>query len=394
MDTATIKQLAAEEIDSVAAELRKISLEIHANPEVGFEEYSASALLSGKLEQAGFQTERGTADMATAFVAGWQGASPGPKVAIMAEYDSLHGLGHACGHNIIASSALGAGLGLKRVMSSIGGSLMIVGSPAEEKIGGKIRMVDAGLFHDTDAAIMLHPRNVTQLGRLFTATTNIELVFHGKSTHAAASPDKGINALDACIATFNGTNAIRKHLADGVRLHGIILEGGTAANIVPERAKAVFSVRARTKSYLEVVIAKVRSCAEAGAMMSVATVDITVGAICPEMNINRALSEAFGRNAASLGHDPLPIDMNSGGGSTDMGAVSHVVPSIHPHFKITSANIDLHTREFEVAAATEEAQEAMLQGAKTLAMTAIDIWTDPELLLRAKEEFRQWKQAQ
>ncbi len=161
---------------------------------------------------------------------------------------------------------------------------------------------------------------------------------------------------------------------------------------MPERARAVFSLRARTKAYLETVVEKVRVCAEAGAMMAGATVDIKVKPICPEMNTNRALAEAFGRNAAGFGHEPLPIDMNSGGGSTDMGAVSQVVPAIHPHFKVTSANAELHTREFQVAAGTEEAQGYMIQGAKVLAMTAIDIWTDPDLLRRAKEEFAQSKQ--
>jgi metal-dependent amidase/aminoacylase/carboxypeptidase family protein len=217
----------------------------------------------------------------------------------------------------------------------------------------------------------------------------MEMVFHGKSTHAAASPDKGINALDACIATFNATNALKKHLADGVRLHGIITEGGVAPNIVPDRARAVFSVRARTRIYLEGVIAKVRACAEAGAMMTGATVEIKTNPICDDVNTNLTIAEAFGRNAEALGHEVLPLDMNAGGGSTDMGPVSHVVPAIHPHFKITSAPVELHTTEFQVVSGSEEAQEYMLQGAKVLAMTAIDIWTDPDLLRRAREEFEQ-----
>jgi len=389
MSTSTLKEQATREIDHLAQELRAASLQIHANPELGFQERMASSLLSNRLEKAGFAVERGVAGMETAFVATLQGRGSGPKIAIMAEFDALPGLGHACGHNIIATSALGAALGLRAVMASIDGTLVLMGTPAEELVGGKITMVDAGLLEGIDAALMLHPRNVGQLGRLFTATTNMEMVFHGKSAHAAASPDKGINALDACIATFNGTNALKKHLADGVRLHGVILEGGVAANIVPDRARAVFSLRARNKRYLEMVIAKVRACAEAGAMMAGATVDIQVKPICPEMNTNRVLAEAFGRNAAILGHEMLPIDMNSGGGSTDMGAVSQVVPAIHPHFKVTSANAELHTPEFQVAAGTEEAQEAMLQGAKTLAMTAIDVWTEPGLLRRAWEEFEQ-----
>jgi amidohydrolase len=392
VDTSVLKERAAQEIDRLGRELRELSLHIHANPELGFQEKEASSALADRLEAAGFAVERAVAGMETAFTATLPGRSTGPKVAIMAEYDALPGLGHACGHNIIATAALGAGLGLRAAMDSLDGTLVVMGSPAEELVTGKIVMVDAGLFDGVDAAIMIHPGNVTQLGRLFTAVTTMELIFHGRSTHAAASPDKGINALDACIATFNGTNALRKHLADGSRVHGVIFEGGTAPNIVPDRARAVFSLRARDRIYLEKVIAGVRACAEAGAMMAGATVDIHTKPICPEVNTNRAIVEAFGRNAAALGHEVLPIDMNRGGGSTDMGAVSQVVPAIHPHFKTTSTGADLHSTEFQLASASEEAQEAVLQGAKVLAMTAIDIWVEPGLLDHAREEFDQSRQ--
>lgn len=389
MDPTQMKQLVGREIDRLGEELKKISLTIHANPELGYQEKSAAALLSGTLEQAGFQVERGTSGLDTAFVGRCKGKGRGPLVAIVAEYDALPDIGHGCGHNIIATSALGASLGLKQVMESIDGSLMMVGTPAEERVGGKITMVKEGLFDGVSAALMLHPRGVTQLARMFTATARMEFVFHGKSTHAAASPDQGINALDACIGLFNGTNALRKHLQDGVRLHGVILEGGTAANIVPDRTHASFSVRAKTMDYLEkMVIPKVRACAEGAAMMAGATVEIDVSPICPDMRFNHPLSEAFGRNATSLGHDVLPMDFSIGGGSTDMGAVSQVVPAIHPFLKVGDSSLNLHTREFQVVAGTPEAQEAMLQGAKILAMTAIDVWTDPDLLKQAWDEFR------
>ncbi len=389
MDASWLKEKAAQEIDEVNRELRAISLQIHDNPELALQERMASSLISNRLEKAGFAMERGVAGMETAFTATLAGKGSGPRIAIMAEFDALPGLGHACGHNIIGTAALGAALGLRAVMQNIDGTVVLMGTPAEETVSGKIAMVEAGLFKGIDAAIMIHPRNVTQLGRLFTATTVMEMVFHGKSTHAASTPDKGVNALDACIATFNGTNALKKHLADGVRLHGIILEGGVAPNIVPDRARAAFSLRARTRSYLDAVIAKVRACAEAGAMMAGATVDVEIKPICPEMKTNRAIAEVFGRNAAAFGHEVLPIDMNSGGGSTDMGAVSQVVPAIHPHFKVTSANAELHSREFVPVSGSEEAQDAMIQGAKVLAMTAIDLWTEPDLLRRAWEELKQ-----
>ncbi len=387
MDAIALKQRAAREIDARAAELREISLQIHSHPEMGYEEKYAAGLLSGALERAGFSVRRGVAGMETAFVADCTGRGGGPKLAILAEYDALAGLGHACGHNIIATAGLGAALGLKAVMDSIDGSLMVGGTPAEEKVGGKIAMVDGGVFEGVAAALMVHPRGDTQLGRVFTATTNMDLVFRGRSSHAAAAPDRGINALDACIATFNGTNALKKHLRDDVRLHGVILEGGTAANIVPERARAVFSVRARDRGYLHSVIEKVKACAEAGAMMAGCTVEISMRPICAEMNFNRALSAAFGRNAESLGHRVLPLDTLVGGGSTDMGNVSQTVPAIHPFLKIGDSSLTPHTREFLEASRTEEAQRAMLDGAKMLAMTAIDLWADPALMKEVREEF-------
>jgi metal-dependent amidase/aminoacylase/carboxypeptidase family protein len=217
----------------------------------------------------------------------------------------------------------------------------------------------------------------------------MDLVYHGKSSHAAAAPDQGINALDACIATFNGTNALKKHLRDDVRLHGVILEGGTAANIVPERTRAAFSVRARDRGYLGTLIPKVRACAEAGAMMAGCTVDIDIAPICAEMNFNRTLSEAFRLNAEAVGHKVLPLETVIGGGSTDMGNVSQVVPSIHPFLKIGDSKLTPHTREFLEAAGSEDAHRYLLDGAKMLAMTAIDVWTNPELVTRAREEFSQ-----
>lgn len=393
MDGEALKRRVIHEIDALSAELREVSLEIYSNPEIGYQERAASRLLSDRLEQAGFSVERGTAGLETAFVAHQPGRARGPRIALLAEYDALPGLGHACGHNLIATAALGAALGLNRVMDSIDGSLMVVGSPAEEMVGGKIALVESGLFEGISAAMMVHPRGDTQLGRLFTATTIMNMTFHGKSSHAAAAPDQGINALDACIATFNGTNALKKHLRDDVRLHGVILEGGKAANIVPETARCAFSVRARDRAYLESLVPRVRACAEAGAIMAGARVEIDTLPICDEMNFNHTLSDAFGRNAQSLGQTVLPIDTAVGGGSTDMGNVSQVVPAIHPFVKIGDSALTPHTREFLEAAGTEEAHDYMLQGAKALAMTAIDAWTDRELLRRAREEFERSRRA-
>jgi amidohydrolase len=393
MNAADLKQRAAQEIDAQASSLKAISLDIYAHPEVGYEEQYAARLLADELEKAGFAVQRGAAGLDTAFIGRAAGTAGGPRVAILAEYDSLPGLGHACGHNLIAATSLGAALGLKAVLGAVQGSLVFVGGPAEEKVGGKIPLVEAGLFSDVDAAMMIHPRGESQLGRLNLATSIMEFVFHGRSSHAGAAPEKGINALDACIALFNGTNALKKHLRDDARLHGVILEGGNAANIVPDRARAAFSVRAKDRAYLQTVMAKTRACAEAGALMAGATVDVSMTPICAEMKYNLALSAAFGRNAAALGHDFLPVDLTVGGGSTDMGNVSQVVPAIHPFLKIGDSSLTPHTVEFRAASCTDQALQAMLDGAKMLAMTAIDLWTDPELLRQARDEFRATQQA-
>jgi amidohydrolase len=387
MDPVGLKQCVVQEIDKLSPELLRISAEIYSHPEVGYEERFASQLLAAALERAGFSVQRNVAGLETGFIGTITGRAPSPPIAILAEFDALPGLGHACGHNLIATAALGAGLGLHPLMNEIEGTLMIAGAPAEEKVGGKIAFVEQGVFKDTAAALMIHPRGETQLGRVFLATTNVEMVFHGKSSHAAAAPEQGVNALDACIATFNGTNALKKHLRDDARLHGVILEGGTAANIVPERARAVFSVRARDRVYLEQVVTKVKACAQAGAMMAGASVEIIVMPICAEMKFNRVLSDAFGQNAAALGHRVLPIDTVVGGGSTDMGNVSQVVPSIHPFIKIGDSTLTPHTREFLEAAGSARAQHAMLDAAKILALTAIDLWNDSALLRQAWDEF-------
>lgn len=386
MDSEALKKRVNAEIDRLSSELKRISLDIYRNPELGYEEHFASRLLADRAEQAGFSVTRETAGLATAFIADRAGRDKGPKVAILAEYDALPSLGHACGHNLIAGASLGASLGLAEIMDQIDGAVMLVGSPAEEKGGGKITLVDQGLFNGTDAALIAHPSGNTHLGHVFLAATQIMMLFYGKSSHAAGSPEKGINALDACIATFNGTNALKKHLRDDSRVNGVILEGGTAANIVPDFVRAVFSVRARDRSYLESVIAKVKVCAEAGAMMAGAKIEMTVLPICAEVKFNEPLNEAFARNAEALGHKVIPRDSIIGG-TTDMGNVSQIVPAIHPSVKIGDSSLAPHTREFQEAAGTERALDAMIESAKMLAMTAIDVWADLDLLVRMQKDF-------
>ncbi|NJN84226.1 MAG: M20 family metallopeptidase, partial [Caldilineaceae bacterium] len=249
----------------MADRLIQVSQTIHANPEVAFEEFASMALLADLAESHGFEVTRGVAGLETAFVATSLGEAPGPTLAFIAEYDALPGLGHACGHNIIGTAATGAALAIQSVRAEIPGVIKLIGTPAEERGGGKVIMVERGIFDDVDASMMIHPGAKAMTTRGTLASNKVRFEFFGKAAHAAVAPDRGINALDACILTFNNINALRQHLTDDVRIHGIITHGGVAANIVPEYAAAEFSVRATTSEASFDVLQKVMRCAEAGA---------------------------------------------------------------------------------------------------------------------------------
>ena len=247
-------------IDEIRDQLIGISDEIHRNPEVAFKETLAAKLLVDELKKAGFEVEQGVAGMETAIVAVHPDQSTGPTIAILAEYDALPQIGHACGHNLIATAALGACLAVGSIKKDLPGTLVFMGTPAEEDIGGKIAMVEAGLFKDVDAAMMFHPAaGYTMVGRRGLAMTEVKIKFHGKPAHAAASPEKGINALDAVIQTFNGINALRQHIKMTSRIHGIISHGGVKPNIVPEFASAEFYVRAEESEYCKELVKKVEN---------------------------------------------------------------------------------------------------------------------------------------
>ncbi len=245
LSTSELKQRAQDYIDEIGPILIEISQTIHANPELAFEEHESMALLAGTAERHGFDVERGVAGLETAFVATSRGIADGPTIAFVAEYDALPGLGHACGHNIIGTAATGAALALQALRDNVPGMVKLIGTPAEEKGGGKVIMVERGVFDDVDAAMMIHPGTKAMTTRGTLASNKVDFELFGRTAHAAAAPDLGINALDACIQTFNNINALRQHLTPDVRIHGIITHGGEAPNIVPEYAAASFSVRGR-----------------------------------------------------------------------------------------------------------------------------------------------------
>ena len=385
--TEALKARVQEYIDEISPMLLEISRTIHANPELAFEEYESMALLADTAERHGYSVDRGVAGLETAFVATSAGTEPGPTVALVAEYDALPGLGHACGHNIIGTAATGAALALQALRSELPGTFKLVGTPAEERGGGKVIMVERGVFDGIDAAMMIHPGTKAMTTRGTLASNKVEFEFFGRSAHAAATPDQGINALDACIQTFNNINALRQHLTPDVRIHGIITHGGDAANIVPAYTAASFSVRASTSERAFEVLQKVIRCAEAGALAAGATVKHKHLNHYANRIANPTMARLFGDNIGPLGEnvqEPLPDERM---GSSDMGNVSQVVPAIHPYVVIADPGVSGHTPEFAAAAVSPRGDAALLRAAKAMAMTAVELLTQPETMAQVQQEF-------
>lgn len=382
------KAQVCETVDQMEDRLRTVSREIFEHPEVKNEEVFASKLLASELEKEGFDVELGVAGLDTAIRAVHPAQSEGPTVAILGEYDALPEIGHACGHNLIAAGGLGAALAVGSIKSELPGKLIFFGTPAEEGGGGKIMMIDAGLFEEVDVAMMFHPASNTMVGRGSLAITEVKIEFHGKPSHASGSPEKGINALDAVIQTFNGINALRQHIKDGARIHGIISHGGLKPNIVPEYASAEFYVRAQENDYCDELLNKLRKCAEGAALATGARLEFTeVGHAYKAMKPNKIVGGLFLKHVVSKGipHNP---QKDNAMGSTDMGDVTQVVPGIHAYVQITEDDVAGHSREFAEASSSERGQVAMLAAAKALAMTTVDLLTDADLIAKIWEEFK------
>ncbi len=374
-------------VDELGAQLLATSHDIHAHPELLFKEFRASKRLADELEQGGLKVQRGVGGLETAFRAELDGGAPGPTLAILAEYDALPGIGHACGHNIIATSALGAGLALARTKQPFAGRVVIIGTPAEEGGGGKILLAEAGVFDDVDASFMLHPSRSDMVRRSSLASSRVELVFHGKASHAAGAPDQGINALEAVIQTFNGVNARRLQMRGDARVHGIITHGGDAVNIIPARASARFSIRARDRAYQRQLVQMLRQAAEAGATVTGARLEWTETRGYDNTVPNSTIADVMAKNMVALGRAVAEPAANERMGSTDMGDISQILPAVHAYFAIVPESIANHTPEFAVAAASPEGDRAVLDGAKTLAMTAADLLAESSLLAQAKADF-------
>ncbi len=380
------KQQVVREVDARREELAGLARRLFAHPEVGFQEEQASAWLCEYLEGSGFQVERGICGLPTAFRAAYNRGQP--TIAFLAEYDALPGLGHGCGHNLIAASAAGAGVAARAIVDRWGGRVLVMGTPSEEALGGTGLMVQGGAFAGVDAAMMVHPGVRDALANASLACATLDVEFLGRSAHAAARPEEGINALEAMVLAFQAINSLRQHIRDSDRVHGIITHGGEAANVVPQLCAGKFLVRAADEEYLEGLKERVLNCFRGAATASGARFNHRWGEVqYAPMRPNLALGQAFADNLSTLGR-PLPApNLRRPFGSTDMGNVSQVVPSIHPSIAITTPEVPPHSREFAQAASSPQGEEAMLLGAKGMAMTAVDLLADSGLLERVRQEF-------
>ncbi|WP_445668889.1 M20 family metallopeptidase [Niallia sp. FSL W8-0954] len=384
-----MKQIILDTINENEAKFKDISIYIGENPELGHEEFKACEILTDTLKQHGFNVEIGICDLPTAFKATFDSGNDGPVIGYMAEYDALPELGHACGHNLIGTMGIAAGIGLSKVLSETGGKVIVYGTPAEETKGGKVTMAEAGIFEELDVAMMVHPLDNYMTSGDSLAMDAIQFEFFGKAAHAAASPHLGINALDAVLQTFNSINALRQHIKSDARIHGVITEGGKAANIVPDYAVAQFYVRAGKREEVNKLVEKVKQCAEGAALQTGATVKSSFYEFSyDDMITNQTLSDLFTKQLVDLGVDASEIqEQRDGSGSLDMGNVSQVVPSIHPYVKICNEAYACHTHEFREAAMSDQGRDAMILGAKSMALTGLEILTNKEVLAEIKAEF-------
>jgi len=387
LDTEKLKNLVVSEIDTRRRQLSNLSLKIHSSPELAFHEVRAAAWLTEYLAKNDFSVEQGICELPTAFRGSYGDGQP--VIAILAEYDALPKVGHACGHNLIAASAVGAGVASRLAVDRFGGRVVVIGTPGEEMYGGKAIMVERGAFDSVDIAMIIHPGVVDTAVIRALACQTLDVEFIGRSAHAAAQPETGINALEAMIQSFTAINSLRQHIKDSARIHGVITDGGEAANIVPAHSAGTFFVRAEDNNYLDELKERVINCFTGAAIASGAELKYRWSEVrYASMRNNMVLAEIFGNNMQSLGRKMLLVNTGRNFGSTDMGNVSHQVPSIHPFVAIAPADVLIHSPQFALAAASEEGVKGLLDAAKAMAMTVVDLLANPEMVTRVKEEFK------
>jgi amidohydrolase len=382
-----LKRRVAAAVERLGDELTALSLDIHAHPELAFEETHAADRVGRFLTEQGFKVEAGVGGIPTAFRASLE-TGPGPTLAILCEYDALPGVGHACGHNVIAAAGAGAGAALMAARDGLpSGRVVVIGTPAEERGGGKGCLVEAGLFRDVDAAMMIHGFDRTLLHQDLLGVARVTFEWEGRAAHASVDPWEGVNALDACVATFNGVAMLRQQMRPDCRIHGVVAEGGIAGNIIPERAVADFNVRGPSLEAMWALHRRVVACAEAAALATATRLTVTRHPdVYEPMRRNQGLLDVFAANlgASGLAEGPAAPDRLA---SSDIGNVSQVTPTIHAWVQIAALGTAIHTREFATAAAAPSARVGLLAGAKLMALSAVDLLADPSRLRVIKEEF-------
>jgi amidohydrolase len=382
-----LKRRVAAAVERLGDELTALSLDIHAHPELAFEETHAADRVGRFLTEQGFKVEAGVGGIPTAFRASLE-TGPGPTLAILCEYDALPGVGHACGHNVIAGAGAGAGAALMAARDGLpSGRVVVIGTPAEERGGGKGCLVEAGLFRDVDAAMMIHGFDRTLLHQDLLGVARVTFEWEGRAAHASVDPWEGVNALDACVATFNGVAMLRQQMRPDCRIHGVVAEGGIAGNIIPERAVADFNVRGPSLEAMWALHRRVVACAEAAALATATRLTVTRHPdVYEPMRRNQGLLDVFAANlgASGLAEGPAAPDRLA---SSDIGNVSQVTPTIHAWVQIAALGTAIHTREFATAAAAPSARVGLLAGAKLMALSAVDLLADPSRLRVIKEEF-------
>lgn len=365
-------------ISSSATDLIALSHSIHAEPELAFEETRSAAKVAELLAARGFELELGVAELPTAFTATF--GSGDLVIGICAEYDALPEIGHACGHNIIAASSVGAAIGLAEVADECGITVKVLGTPAEETGGGKVLMLERGLFDDVALAMMVHPGPFDLVGARSLALADLAVEFAGRESHASAAPEFGRNAGDAATIAQVALGLLRQHLAKGQQMHGIVSNGGTAPNIVPARAELLYYLRADTADLLAELTARASTCFAAGALATGCTHEIrTVSPTYTELTNDPVVVEVYREQIVELGRVPVPRELEAERplGSTDMGNVTNVLPGIHPIIGIDSAGAVTHQPEFAAAAVNASADAAIVDGALALAATAVQVAVDP-----------------
>jgi amidohydrolase len=387
---ADVKMRLAAAVEAARDEIVDLSHRIHAEPEPAFEEVKAAGWVAEVLARHGFDVEHPAGTLATAVRAtkrsGRAGASASPRIGILAEYDALPGLGHGCGHNTMAASGVGAAIALASLADELPGEVVFLGTPAEERGSGKQIMIDDGLFAGIDAALLYHPCDRNHVESHPLASEDVEVVFTGLQSHASSDPWMGKNALDALIALFVSVGLWRQQLKPTARVHGVVREGGTAANIIPDRTAAWFMIRSDNEADYEGMRERFRQLCEAAALATDTTVEVTFSGRAMTMRNNQVLARLFRSNMAAYGIDDQGDDPNAG--STDMANVSWVCPTIHPDLAIAPEGTPGHSTRFRDAAATPRADEVTLLAATLVAQTAYDLFADPAVVAAAWDEFR------